>query len=272
MTDLTYDHKASGNTLSASSQQFFDVGNDELASSNQFVLLSNAQRNLLHVINLKKGKVHSSLRNLKESDQITRLSLLFQRRGFEVHPRIKFGAGDIDLFVVDAADRFALVLQLKSLKAPDRINEVANEIKELNRGIEQANTAVAWAQSNKKLLSEKTGIALALLDDLEIRGACLSQNTIGGGRCMQDGTPVIPQRLVGWVLENPLQRSLRECWIIADKGTWYPKLGVHYEEGDTEARLGEISIISKNSGMRPLIKWDPMHDIDVSSFAKVQGG
>lgn len=239
-------------------QPFFHLSSDLLGLSNQLVMMSNADRNIWELVSILRPKVHAKTRNEKEERWLRDLEPFFKEKGLFSKGHISLGEfGDIDLLVIDQVEKFGIVFQLKWLAAPDRINQVGHAAKELQRGIDQAKKALDWIRSNSAALSSKTGIGVTEISEIEFEGIVLSMNTTAGGRVYDEEVPIISERLVKWVIDEPWNRNLRDLFSVAKEGNFYPIVGKHYDESDTTASFAGLRFRGENFGMTWKDSWDP---------------
>jgi hypothetical protein len=247
-------------------QPFFDLGNNILAVSNTLITQSNAERNIWDLVSIIRPKLHSDLRNEKEGLWLQQLEPICKGYGLTFKSRIPYidpkgKKRDIDVLLIDEENRFGLALQLKWLTAPDRLNQIASTNSELQYGIEQAENALNWCNTNREALATKIGFAKDALSDYQIEAAVLTRNTTGGGRVFHPDFPILHERLLHWTLGEPHKRSLRTLYRIGSERTYLPNLNEVYIEDDTHGEFGGLHFIGENSGMLPIRVYDPLLDI-----------
>jgi len=250
-------------------QPFFPLRDDLLAVSNHLVMLSNPERNVWDLVAIRKPGIHSRLRNKKEKLQQEGLVPRLKDYGLAVSPGKEHPDGNIDLLVIDRTDNFALNIELKWLTAPDGIKEVAYTGAQLQRGIDQARTVRKWLETTPPELSQLTGLSTDELDKIEFQSMVVSRNTTGGGRVFDPEIPVVNERLVDWVLGDPLHRSLRTLWIVGKELRYLPKRGKHFRESDIPIDYEGFRFLMINAGMEWTGPYDPAVDIDLEGIEEV---
>jgi hypothetical protein len=266
LKDLTYEHKLyipGAKQPDATYQPFFPVGEELLCLSNWLVILSNAERNIWDLIDIKRPKLHSTLRNLKEQKWIAELKPKLQSYNLDIFSlfdiTINGVESEIDLLVVDCTKKFGIAFQLKWLTAPDSIKDVFNKDIEFREGIRQAKITQEWLDSVPAQLSQIIGISEKDLRDYQFKTMILSHNTLGSGWLDREGIPIINERILHWVLGTPHYKDLISLWKVALNKTYMPKQGMHYSEGETKAQFFEFRFAGK--GFKSSNTWTPVKDI-----------
>lgn len=271
LNDLIYDpnlYAIGKQSPDVTCQPFFPIGSELLALSNQLVLSSNAERNLWYLSSIIREKIHSQLRNQKESLWIRELSPWLLQHGLGIREKVKFtinnASSDIDMLILDNNDNFGIGCQLKWLNFPDRIKEVKYAEKELEIGLNQAELSQKWLDSKSEQLRRIIGVDSDNFDRYEFRTMVLSKNTLGSGRVYKLGIPIINQRLLEWIIGEPHNKSLRTLWDVAEKRTNLPKRGIHFLDQDRLVEFGGVQFIGNGLAMSVESTWDPLMDINFS--------
>jgi hypothetical protein len=275
LKDLIYDpalYENGNKQPDVTSQPFFCLRGEFLAVSNQLVLLSNAERNLWNLISIIRPEIHSRLRNEKEALWLKMLSPKLQTYGLRSFGPIKFEyenkRSDLDLLLIDDAQRFGLGLQLKWLNHPDRIRDVKYADSELLKGLDQAELAREWLKSQPLKLNQLTGLSVNEMKKYEFQTAVLSKNTLGSTSTIRKGFPILTERLLEWTLGEPHHCDIKALWQVGDEQRYLPQRGKHYVDIDVDSEFGGIRLIGKKMGMRKLKDWDPLMDIDLSGLER----
>jgi hypothetical protein len=270
MKDLIYDPTlyASGNKQpDVTYQPFFCLRGELLALSNQLVMLSNAERNLWDLISIKRPDIHSRLRNEKEGRWLQDIGPKLKNYGLRSFGPIKVQQdgkqSDLDLLVIDDANKFGLGFQMKWLNHPDRIRDVKYVDAELLKGLDQAELALRWLNSRPNRLNELIGLSADEVSKYEFQTAVLSKNTLGSTSTIRDAFPMLTDRLVDWILGDPHHLNLKTLWRVGNERRYLPKRGEHFVDVDVPADFGGIKFVGNKMGMRKLRPWDSLTDIDL---------
>lgn len=273
LNDLIYDPHlyGSGNKQpDVTYQPFFRLRGEFLALSNQLVMLSNAERNLWDLISITRPEIHSRLRNEKEALWLKELCPKLEAYGLRPFGPIKLEyenkPSDLDLLVIDDANRFGLGLQLKWLNHPDRIRDVKYVDAELVKGLDQAEFARKWLNSKPTRLNQLIGLSANEVNKFEFQTAVFSRNTLGSTTTIREGFPILTERLLDWILGEPHHLNIKTLWRVCDDRLYMPKRGDHFVDHDVPAEFGGIKLIGKKMGLRKLRSWDPSTDIDLSGL------
>lgn len=262
IADLTYiPHQSGEKMIDVTLQPFISLSNDRLCISPQLISMSNAESNLWSLLDQRKKSVVSKLKDEKEIIWLKELSEFCAQFNLLCIPfKVPEGHGDIDALFIDEPNKFILGAQMKWHQAPDRINEVRQEVKEFSKGVGQAKRGLDWILSHPR--ETQLQIAQRLSSDFEIKAMVLSKNTTGGGRLQDYSVPISSDRLLKWVIGEPGNRTLRDFYKVASEPERYmPKVGVHYEDTELKVTYGGLTFCCKSSGWLPLKPWNPATDI-----------
>lgn len=265
LSDLTYQpqlYQPGRKSPDVTCQPFVPLNGDLLALSNQLVSSSNAERNIWDLISVLRPECHSVLRNRKEQVWLSELIPFCSELQISTsNSRIPFPGGDIDLFLWDEQDAFALICQLKWLTPPDRISQLHSLCNELQKGIQQCQTSLNWAVNNKDVLANKMNLKRDFFKEMEFRSILMSKNSTGGGRVHNTEIPIISERLFSWIVGKPHRQPLRALYKCALAESYLPKYGVHFTEHDINCEFAGLKFTGKNFGMINTGKYDPHRDI-----------
>ncbi len=273
LDDLTFTHELyvpGRKQPDTTYQPFFPLGRDLLAVSGSLVLDSNAERNLWDLLSILRPSLHSKLRNKKEEYWTQEFEKWLSAHDLESFARLPVELGrektDLDLLILDRANGFAIGCQLKWLTSPDRIRDVEHTDTELLVGVRQAELSRRWLATKPSLLSDRLRMAGPDLARIHFEVAVLSKNTLGSSSVCREAVdiPVIPERLLKWVLGDPHHASLASLWSVANRRSYFPILGVHYSDEIAKAEFGGVEFSSNELGMLLRREWSPEADIKLS--------
>lgn len=271
LTDLIYDpalYEPKKKQPHITYHPIFPFGSNILAPSNSLMHVSNVERNVWDLVEIKRPKLHSKLRNLKEDSWIKDLQQKTEPLGLKLYPTIKFEfngqKSDLDALILDPSSHFGLVVQLKWLMQPGRISGVFYNDKEIEKGIKQAKLSFEWVRSNPVQLSQRVGLPEEELGRYEFRPMVLCKSTLTSGILREPGVPVINERLFDWVLGEPHHKDLRTLWRVGEELTYLPKYGKHFESFDAEVEFAGITFKLDEVAFVPKEPWLPDKDIELS--------
>jgi len=242
-------------------QPFLPLSHDRLCLSPWLVFSANAEANLWSLKISKNSDNFSRHTDTKEAQWLIQLSNFLSSVDLEcLKFNVPTGCGDIDTLFWDRKDNFAIAVQLKSHQPPDRLNEVAQEIKELEKGVSQVEKALDWISANPDPAQSR--LQDLLLRNTTLKGLVLTQGTTGGGFVKHQHVPIAGERLLKWVIGAPGNRSLRQFWKIANEPDRYlPKAGIHYHDEVVTAQFAGLTFISSDGGLSLGRPWLPESDI-----------
>ena len=274
LNDLIYDsglYKSNAKQPDVTYQPFFSLHSDLLVLSNWLVLLSSHERNIWDLVSIKRPRIHSVLRNNKEQIWLRELKPLLKSYGLSPYGPIKFNfdsqGSDLDLLVLDRTTKFGLCCQLKWLTTPDRIRDVKYTEDELNNGLAQAQLSLRWITSLPAELQSLTGLCSHELQQYKFQALVLSKNTIGSGWVYLRGIPIVNERLLTWVLGEPLHKSLQTLWQVGEERRYLPKRGKHFIDKDIKVSFAGVTLLGKNMGAKLIGSWEPVQDIDLAGLS-----
>jgi hypothetical protein len=274
LSDLIYDPAISRpgkKQAHVTFQPFIPLGLDILAVSDWLVHWINIERNVWELISIKRPDLHSKLRNLKEGTWIKELQKRGEALGLKVYPPIKFKfgerRGDLDSLILDERARFGLVCQLKWLTIPGRIAQGIYNDKEIEKGIIQAQSALAWVTSNPPQLRGHTGLSSDELRQYEFKPLVMCKRPLPSGLLGRTDVPVINERLFDRVLGEPHRQSLPVLWQVADDLRYLPQYGKHYEDFNGSVEFGGFRFEGDGIGYILKEPWDPASDINLEGLS-----
>lgn len=244
-------------------QPFFPINKNLLLLSPNLSILSNPERNLWDLVNIKRPEIHSVLRNKKESIWIEELKEKLKGYSLDSFGPINFVHkevhSDIDLLVLDKKDRFGIAFQMKWIIEPDRIKDICYFDEEIITGQKQAERVDEWmgGQSNElKILSKKLDVNLK---DFKIVSMVLSKNLLGSGVVHESDIAVANEWLIDWILGSKHKKSLRTFWKAVKEHRYLAKEGEHYRKSNIEAEFNGVKFIGENLGAEIIKYWEPKH-------------
>lgn len=247
---------------------FFKVENGSLAMSNAIVQISNAERNIWSLLGLLRPKIHDDLKNHKELHWVHEIRKELEGFGLICIPNIKFEhegkPRNIDLLVLDENRQFGLVCELKWLTPTDDAKGVFYSDQELEKGADQASISKKWVDQNRSELARQTDFPLHQLRNVEFKPIVISKESLLSGFAGSPSAPVINSSLLKWILEKPHTHSIDTLWQIADRKSYLPKAGVHFEFDSHELEWNGLRFHMDGCGFKinpDNKRWRPEVDI-----------
>ena len=270
LSDLIYDptlYGAGKKQPHITYQPIFPFGSNILGVSNWLVHVSNMERNLWDLVSIKRPELHSRLRNLKEDSWIGELRQRTDQLKLKLCSTIKFEfegqRSDLDALFIDEASNYGLVCQLKWLTQPGRVANVIYNDREIEKGIDQAQLALKWVQSNPRQLSERTGLSADVLARYEFAPVVMCKSTLASGYLRREGVPVINERIFDWVLGDPHRKDLRTLWKVGEELSYLPQEGKHFETMDASVQFAGITFKLDGLACLPKAAWKPNVDMRI---------
>lgn len=160
VSELSYDVKIKHTDIMF--QPFFKIA-DKIVFSPSIIMSSNAERNLIALLNRRQSKIYDDLKNKKEDLMIADLTAPLHDNGYFFKERVNLKENrrpvtDIDLLLWDSGNRHLLILQLKWLNGADSTIEVLNNDEEFGDGIEQIKEAYRFLEQNPSFLKSTFGM------------------------------------------------------------------------------------------------------------------
>lgn len=232
-------------------QPLIELNSERYVVSPTLWINSSAERNFLVLMNRIPSEKAIYSRLVEQKEDLMRQRII----GLTAHPKRRVWLGrvpgrptlpDIDLAVIDDADKSCLLMELKWFIEPAEAREVIEKSKEIAKGVSQLLLL-------KKAVEEKDS---ALLDQLRIDAsytigyAVVSANSIGDAGEQHPDVAVIREDHVIEVLSSC--DSLTEITSWLSRRLYLPIEGTHYEVITTSAQLGVWE--TNWYGIRPLIE------------------
>lgn len=267
--DLTYDesfYELGKQKSHVMYQPFFRFGNRKLALNSRIVRISNIERNAWSLISFLRPKLHSNLRNMKESFWIQEFQTKSESLGLKGISGIKFKTGNIDLLIIDENLKFGLICELKWLTKSDDVKGTKAADEEITDGVGQALKSYEWLKSNIPVLSQRIGIKEEELKNFEFKPFVICKDDLPSGFLGKTEVPVIDQQLFDWVMGKPHHRDLISLWNVADSMSYLPKMGIHYKNLSPSISWGKMRFILKDVATQAINRWNPQNDISFENF------
>lgn len=268
MGDLVYDtnmYKKGIPRIDVRYQPFVPICEDMIMLSNSAAMYSNIERNLWHLISIKRKAVHSVLSTAKEGLWINELTEWLQSLGYKTICDIAYEynhkKSNIDLIIMDTEAEFVLAVEMKWHYGPDTIREVAEVDLEIEKGIRQAGMAKEWLSTYPEKVWDHHGLEKCTTRHHEIQGIVLSKNSLGSGKHLGGDIPVGNENLLRWILGAPHHRALPDVWYVLRNLTYLPRKGKHYKDRADRVKFGHITYASSDLCLEPIREWEPERDI-----------
>jgi hypothetical protein len=250
-------------------QPFLPIGGGQIAVSRNLVLCSYAERNLWHLLSIKRPAIHGALANLKEHEWSGALRARLATRGYELFDDFSVkGEGsksiytNLDALILDRVQRFGLVCELKWLMEPGTAQASLRVDDEILKGIDQATQCSTWIATIPESVRQRTGLSEDELRTFEFRPIVMCKNTLPTGFVVTPGVPVISERLFDWVLFDPHRRELRDLWRVANELRYLPKEGYHFVDEPLTIEFDGIRFVLEEMTGIDKAPWDPRAAID----------
>ena len=217
-------------------QPLIPLNEERYAIVPQLWINSAAERNFVALINrLPKDKaIYLSLVQDKEAVMRERIVDALNRPVW----RYKFGRvlsgrlPDIDLAIIDPANRCCLLLELKWFLDPAEPRELLEKSEEIRKGIAQLSRL-------KKALQQKDASLLNRLEiesDYSIGYVVISENWIGYSTAQDPEIPVVREHHVTKKLQSSENLSVTLDWLSQRK--YLPQEGIHYRFVEDISQVG----------------------------------
>ena len=228
-------------------QPLIDLRDGTYGLSSFVWLNSDVERNLCALLNQipEQKKLYAALTNEKEVATRGEIIAFLTSLGLEFKRGVVKGT-DLDLAVVDRANKICLCLELKWFIEPAEIREIDERTKELAAGVEQAKIINAlYRARDKSLVRDVLGIE----PDFTFLSVVASQNWIGHDDVQCPEVPIIKV----WHLLNRIKDSGSLAGIVGwlTKREYLPQEGAHYSVEPWEIACGEWR--ANWYGIKPLI-------------------
>lgn len=170
-------------------------------------------------------------------------------QGWQVcHGPVSARLPDVDLALIDPANRACLLLELKWFIDPAEPRELIEKTKEINKGISQVLILnQAFDQGDHPLLD-----MLGVTSEYRIGGAVVSANWIGYSDAQHAEVAVIREDHL--VKKLTTTKNLIEVLDWLSQRKYLPQEGVHYELVKSDSRVGAWNL--EWYSLRPLIDED----------------
>jgi hypothetical protein len=245
---------------------FFRLGGDLLALSNVQAIFSNAERNIWEIVERRRPELTSRLKAGKESVWLEDIRPRLETLGFRTAgPRsveVDGDRTDLDLVILDDSRRTAVTCELKWLKAADSVAENRSQSRELKKGQKQASLCLGWLERRDESVAQFIGVSPSEIGEWKFHGLVLSRSGLGGGGLERKQIPVLTERVLFWVLENPLRLGLKAAWIVGSEFRFRPHRGKHFVDNNVDEAFGGVKFIGRNLGFELRAEFDPTTDID----------
>lgn len=253
-------------TTSLMYQPFVPVG-DVLALDTHSVTASMAERNLLQLISILRKDTFDALTSKKEKSWLKELEQRWINGGLVArNVSVAQGKGDIDVLLCDDENKFAIAIQAKFLMDVDRYKR--DYINYILKAQKQARDGVAWIASNKSQAAKTMGQDSHAVIEYEIVPLVLTKNQMALEYADED-IPILNERLLCWLLENPHHVTLKQAWLVAKHLLYVPKMENDlYAEQTGELSFGDTHFRFPNFNF--LRDYDPRKDIDLSALANFE--
>lgn len=266
--DLVYDismYRKGKPRIDVRYQPFITIGDDKIMLSNSAAMYSNIERNLWHLLSIKRKATHSVLSTEKEGLWRTELTEWLKSLGYNAIGDIEYEyngkKSNIDLVIVDEERKYVLTVEMKWHYGPDTVREVADVDREIEKGIRQAGMAKLWLSSCKDDVWNNLGIRIRDEDKYLVQGIVLSKNSLGSGKHLGGDIAVGNENLMKWILGAPHHRTLAELWYVLKNLTYFPRKGKHYKDKADRVRFGKITFTSVDLCLEQMQEWKPESDI-----------
>ena len=239
-TDLTYGSHNFDNPDPAL-QPIIPIAKEIFAIVPTLFISSSPERNLVVLMNRipKERQIYSKIKNKKESlmrDKIKDELKDYKFRYWSGKISRSSKLPDIDLVIIDDAQKILLLCELKWFIEPAEIQEVVQKSEEIKTGIEQVNKLKNEFDEVKKCLDKK----LTLDSIYKYVFVVISENFTGLSYVQDDNIAVINSaHLVSKIKKNESLKDL-DKWL--KRKDYLPVENIHYETHTNKYSLGKWSI------------------------------
>lgn len=233
INDLVFDVALLSRPDETPSQPFFKVG-DQLLLSPYVMKVAHPEETIFRVLHIRRRRQHSRLVNQRERLQIQRVSDIFSNLPVQVYDDFNVEhngqRSNLDLLVVDVANRFALACELKWPMNPRWLKDADSTRNTLRKGIGQSLLCVDWLKTGPQSVLQRTGLTPDEWRNFRIEGIVISERALMGVFGEIDASiPLINERILELLLTPAHQCSLCDLWLTAQNYGYLPVEGRHYE-------------------------------------------
>jgi len=233
-------------------QPLIQLNEEQYAIVPQLWINSAAERNFVALINRlpKDRDIYLRLVQDKEAVMRERIEQALNRPAWRYKSgRVLSGKlPDIDLAIIDPANRCCLLLELKWFLDPAEPRELIEKSEEIRKGIAQLSRL-------RKALQQKDALLLNRLEiesDYSIGYVVVSENWIGYSNAQDPEIPVVREHHLIKKLESSENLADTLDWLSQRK--YLPKEGVHYRPVENISQVGSWRL--KWYGLESLVKED----------------
>jgi hypothetical protein len=216
-------------------QPLVDLGNEQYALSPFVFLNVNIERNLCTLLNQipAERRNYSTLVDTKEKTLVVEISEYLAGNGLEFETA-ELKTTNLDLAIIDMANRACLCLELKWFIEPAEIREIADRTEELKKGVGQAKELTRLFRAGDKQLKN----VLKIDQGNDFFSAVGSVNWIGMAETQDPAVPIVKVwHLVERIKEDGLPKAMK--WLR--ERDYLPTAGRDFTVVPIPIRVGEWS-------------------------------
>lgn len=250
----------SGTSPDSVLQPLFLLADGKITFSPSVVLESNAERNILDLVNRKASKIYDGVKNTKEAQWTAELESRLSSYGLIAKPQLKYLDTAMDLMVISKDMTIGLCTEMKWLLVSDRVK--GQNIEYLADGFKQAGKAADWSNNNKSDVELKLGLPANSLKGCTFYPVLLSKDTTLSGMVHNASVPIVCDIFFDWFVEKT-NGDIALLWWHLQNGTHLPVEGQHFKERRSTIEFNGIKFHVGGFDEIEVSRWDPDWDIDV---------
>lgn len=225
---------------------FYELSKNELAVAPRLIPHLNTCRALCNWL-LVKVELYSNVQDSRGRVFVEKVYAELRKMNITCFPNLKYhncdtqcGTIELDIFTWDNADKFALLLELKSAKEPRNIRELSNIIQAIElAALVQVPRNLKWLRTHPKLLARAMNIRRERLAKYQVESILLSRHAIAMDNASNYQIPVINVDTFLALLHSPNVSSLRQLYRTLVDKSYLPIRGTHF---DLEPIVSEFSL------------------------------
>lgn len=234
--DLTFDAYAVDRPDKTPPQVLFRISQDNLILSRTQLFSAHPEEAIARIVQVRRPQQFSQLTNTREAFQVNRVANLLPPnvQAFPSLPVNHQGrATNLDLLLVDTANRFALSCELKWPLGPQWLRSASTTRNTLHKGFSQSKLCVDWlcSQPMPLVIQQQTGIKPEAWSTYDIRPIVISNRVFSGNFTddLDPSVPLINEQILATLSSAPHNCSLGDIWQTAMDEGYLPREGQHYQ-------------------------------------------
>lgn len=251
----------SGKSQDAMLQPIFVLSENKLAISPSLILESNAERNVLDLVNRKNSSVYDRVKDLKEEQWSAELEQVLRGYRLTAKAQVKYANTKMDLIIINEKRSFALTCELKWILTADRIK--ADHVEYVSEGFGQAWRASEWSAGNRDALAERLDLPKGSLQNCDFKPLLICKDTLLNGLAKHEDVPIACGRLFDWLVKQT-RGNVEKTWSVIHSGTFLPIRDKHFQARKSTLEFNGITFHVVGFDAVPGNEWMPERDINLT--------